>query len=274
MLLGHLGRRGGDDDVGAASAGELVDLLHDVHLGAVDGPVRAGHLRRHRQPLGVDVDEVDLPGLVHAAGDTDVHAPDRSGPEDDDDVARLDPEQLLGVDGAGERLGRGGLVEADVVRDPVEPVDLEHLAGDDHVLGEAALVLVAHRGLVLTHRHPALATLVALAARYGGDDLDAVADLPVGAVQAGDVGADLDDLAGDLMPDGARRAEVLVPVVEDLDVGAAGGAVPHADLHLVRAAGRLRVVLEAHVLGRVEAQGLHRYSQRSAGVTSDAVTPS
>src|SRR5690606_33805066 len=227
-----------DDDIGAASAGELHDALDDVHLGAVDRLVGLGDRGGHGEALGVDVDEEDLPGAVGAPGDADVHAADGARTEDDDDVTLLDPEQLLGVDRAGEGLRGGGLVEADVVGDAVEPVDLEDLARDDHVLGEAALVLVAHRGLVLAHGHPALAALVALAARDGGDDLDAVAHLPVGAVQARDVGADLDDLPGDLVADGPRRAEVLVAVVEDLDVGAARGGVADPDLHLVRAGGR------------------------------------
>ena len=116
---------------------------------------------------------------MDAAGDPDVHAADRAGAEDDDGVALLDAEQLLGVDRARERLGGRGLVVADVVGDAVEPVDLEHLARDDHVLGEAAVVLVADRGLVLADRHPALAALVALPARHGRDHLRPVADLPV-----------------------------------------------------------------------------------------------
>ena len=211
----------------------------------------------HLQPLGVDVDQVDRAGLVDAAGDPDVHAADRAGAEDDDGVAGLDAEQLLGVDRAGERLGGGGLVVPDVVGDPVEPVDLEHLARHDHVLGEAAVVLVADRGLVLADRHPALLALVALAARDRRDHLGAVADLPAAAVRRVDVGADLDHLAGDLVADGPRRSEVLVAVVEDLHVGAAGRAVAHPQLDLVGAAGGLRHLLEPDVLGGVEAQGLH-----------------
>jgi hypothetical protein len=186
-----------------------------------------------------------------------VHAPDRAGAEDDDGVAGLDAEQLLGVDRARERLGRRGLVVAHVVRDPVEAVDLEHLLRHDHVLGEAAVVLVADGGLVLAHRHPALVALVAVAARHRGDHLRPVADRPAGAVRRVDVRADLDHLAGDLVADGARGSEVLVAVVEDLHVGAAGRAVAHPQLDLVGAAGGLRHVLQADVLGGVEAQGLH-----------------
>ena len=92
----------------------------------------------------------------------------------------------------------------------------------------------------------------------GGDHLGAVADLPAAAVRRVDVGADLDHLsAGDLVTDGARGSEVLVAVVEDLHVGAAGRAVADAELDLVRAALGLGDLLEPHVLRCVETQCLH-----------------
>ena len=241
-----------------AAAGQLHDPLDDVDLGAVDHLVGLHGVRAHLQPLGVHVDQEDLADLVHAAGDPDVHAADRAGTEDDEGVALLDAQQLLGVDRAGEGLGGRRLVVADVVRDPVQAVDLEHLLRHDHVLGEAAVVLVADRGLVRADGHPALAALVALPARHRGDDLHPVPRCPAAAVGAVDVGPDLDDLAGDLVADRPRRGEVLVPVVEDLDVGAAGGAVLHLELDLVRPAGGLGDVLEADVLRGVEPQCLHR----------------
>ena len=158
---------------------------------------------------------------MHAAGDPDVHAADRPGAEHHDGVALLDAEQFLGVYRAGERFGRRGLVIADVIGNPVEAINSEHLGRHDHVLGEPAVVLVSHRGLVVAHRHPALAAFVAFAARHRRDDLHAVPHLPFRAEGCVDPGADLDDLTGDLVTDGARRRQVLVAVVEDLDVGAA-----------------------------------------------------
>ena len=190
---------------------------------------------------------------MDAAGDADVHAPDRAGPEDDREVALLDAELLLGVDRAGERLQRRGLIEADVVGDVVEAVDLEHLLGHDHVLGEAAVVLVADGRLVLADLHPALLALVALATRHGRDALDAVGNLEA----ALRVGPDLDDLAGDLVAHGGGAGDVDVAVLLDLHVGAAGRAGLDLDLHLTRAALRLGDVLAADVFGGVEPEGQH-----------------
>jgi hypothetical protein len=192
-------------------------------------------------------------GLVHAPGDADVHAPDRAGAEDDDEVALLDAELLLGVDGAGEGLGSTGLVVADAVGNPVQPVDLEDLLGHDHVLREPTVVLIADRGLVLADLHPPLAALVALAARHGRDALHPVAHLE----PAGRVGTDLDDLTGDLVAHRRRAGDVDVAVVLDLDVRAAGGAGLDLDLHLTGAAVGLRDLFQPNVFGGVKSQGQH-----------------
>lgn len=103
-----------------------------------------------------------------------------------------------------------------------------------------------------------------VAARDRRDHLDPVTHRPVTAVGRVDVRTDLDDLTGDLMTDGARRRQVLVPVVEDLDVGTAGGAVAHPQFDLVWAALRLRDVFEPDILGGVETQGFHGRSFRSS----------
>ena len=92
---------------------------------------------------------------------------------------------------------------------------------------------------------------------------------PGRAVGRVDVRADLDHLAGDLVADGARGSQVLVAVVEDLDVGAAGGAVAHPQLDLVGRTGRLVHLLEPDVLGGVEAQCLHPWCL-SVGFVWDA----
>jgi hypothetical protein len=82
---------------------------------------------------------------------------------------------------------------------------------------------------------------------------------PRARFDASDGAARLDDLAGDLVAHDPRRVDVLVAVVEDLDVGAAGGAVAHPELDLVRPALGLGGVLDADVLRRVEAHDLHQW---------------
>ena len=77
------------------------------------------------------------------------------------------------------------------------------------------------------------------------------------AVRRVDVGADLDDLAGDLVADGARGSQGLVAVVEDLHVRAAGRAVADPQLDLAGPARGLGDVFEADIFGGVEPQGLH-----------------
>jgi hypothetical protein len=164
---------------------------------------------------------------------------------------------------------RGGrLVEADVVRNAVQPVDLEHLLGDDHELGEAAVVLVADGCLVLADLHPALPAFVALPAGNRGDALDAVADLE----PALRLGADLDDLTGDLVTHRRDPGDVDVAVVADLDVRAAGRAVADPDLDLAGTAVRLGNILESHISGGVEPEGLHAMRSFAARY-EDVVSP-
>lgn len=94
---------------------------------------------------------------------------------------------------------------------------------------------------------------MALAARDSGNRLDSIADLPVASY----LGADLDDLSGNFMAHGRDSGDVLVAIVEDLDVGATGGAVANLDLDLVGLAFRFGDVFETNILGCVEPQCLH-----------------
>ena len=190
---------------------------------------------------------------MHATRDTGVHAPDRAGAKDDEEVTFFDAELFLGVDGAGERFGGASLVEIDVVGDAIEAVYLEYLRRDDHIFRKTTVVLITDAGLVLADLHPPFAALVALPARDSGDRLDPIADLPV----ASHLGADFDDLASNFVAHCRDSGDVLVAVVKDLDVGATGGAVANLDLDLVGLAFRFGDVFETNVLGCVEPQCLH-----------------
>src|SRR5829696_1658476 len=178
-----------------------------------------------------------------------------------------DAGQLLSVQDAGERLGHRRLGEADAVGDPVEATDREHLRRHRHVRGEPALVLVAHRLLVGADRRPAPAALPAGPVRDGGDDLDPVAGRPTGHS-----GADLVDLAGDLVAEHPGRAQVGVPVAEDLDVGAAGRAVPDPEPDLPGPGDRLRHLLHPEVAGGVEAGRSHSSSSSGRGRSSSTTS--
>ena len=204
-------------------------------LAARDRGVGVHDGRGHVEALAVQLDE-EHPRRAARPSQPDVQAADRPGADDHDVVARADAGELLGIDGAGERLGDRCLVEADAVRDPVEAVDPQDLVGDDEVLREAALVLVADRGLVRADRHPATEAVGTGPIGNRRDDLDAIADGPGPAVRRrAHVGPDLDDLAGDLVPHDPRRVDVLMAGAVDLDVRAAGRAVANPDLDLGRA---------------------------------------
>ena len=72
-----------------------------------------------------------------------------------------------------------------------------------------------------------------------------------------DAVADLDHLAGDLVPHHPRRHDVLVAEPGDLHVGAAGRAVADPDLDVAGTRRRLGCVLDADVSRRVEPRDLH-----------------
>jgi hypothetical protein len=240
-----------DDDVDAPTVRELADLVDRVDLAAIDRRVGVHGVSRHRQAPAVEIDQEDLPGSA-GARQPDVEAADRPCPDHDHDVAVADPGELLTVDDAGERLRHRRFREADALRYPVEPVDRQHRAGHDHVLGEAAVVLVADRRLVRAHRHAAPTALLTRPVGHRRDHLHPIAGRP-----AVDVLPDLDDLTGDLVSHDPRWGHVRVPVVEDLDVRAAGGAVPHADLDLVGGRRGFLGLLEADVLRCVKACNSH-----------------
>jgi hypothetical protein len=197
----------------------------------------------------VEVGE-EHPAGAAGAGQADVQAADRAGTDHHHVVADPDPGEFLAVEHAGQRLGDGGLGEAQAVGHPVEAVDGEHLGGHDEVLGESAVVVVADRGLVGADGHPAAHAVRAGAARDRGDHLDPVTRPPF-------VHCGLGDQARDLVAHHARRDDVVVAVLEDLDVGATGRAVPDADLDLSRPRRGLGDVLEPQIAGRVEAGHFH-----------------
>ena len=119
----------------------------------------------------------------------------------------------------------------------------EHvLGGNDDVLGERARPGDADAGVVVAElAAPALA-VAAMAARDVALAGDSLTDL-----EADDVGAELLDLAHELVTDhhrhGNRRLRPRIPV-EDVQVGAADRRLAHPDQHVAVAGRRLGHVLE------------------------------
>ena len=228
-------------------------------LERVDDVVGLDGVGRHRQPLGVDVDQDDRARLVHAARDPDVHAADRAGAEDDDDVALLDAELLLGVDRAGERLGGGGLVEADVVRDPVQAVDLQHLLAARSCTRRSRR-RTGSRPRSGSGRRPSSPCGTRSSRRTARPRSPARGRRPAKPPSASaPTSTTSPAISWPIMRGGVMFD---VAVVEDLHVGAAGRAVADPDLDLVRAAAAAR--------GRPRAA--RRRGRRSA-VPSWFVTP-
>ena len=112
-----------------AAAGQLEHRLDRIGLAAADRRIGRDDGGGHVESLAVQLDEEHARGPARAepAG----RAGSRSGPAPMTTTSSpgADPDQLLGVDRAGERLGDGGLVEPDAVGDPVEAVDRQHLRG-------------------------------------------------------------------------------------------------------------------------------------------------
>ena len=114
--------------------------------------------------------------------------------------------EVLAVDDAGKGFGERSLGEADALGDPGQPVDGEDLAGNDHVLGEPAGELVAHRELVGADGLVAGEAVGAGSVGNGGDDL-----YPVTGRPPRHSCPDLGDLTGDLVPHYLGRRHVRVP---------------------------------------------------------------
>lgn len=251
-LDGGLGAAGVDDDVGAAGQAGGVAQGRGVLLGGealgevgVGGGEAGGEVE-----LGLDdVDADDLGGAV-GAGDGGAEEADGAGAHDDDAVAGLDVGLLGDVDGDGEGLDHGALLERDVVGELVAEVgrgapQAGKGAVDRGRGGEAHL-----RAEVVV----AGAAVVAAAAGVSGLEGDAVTGLKVV-----DVGADLDDGAGGLVAEDHGLAQdkgadgAVEPVV---DVGAADAGVVHGDEDIVGGLeGGLGDLGVADILGLVEEEG-------------------
>ncbi len=182
-----------------------------------------------------------------------MQAADRARAYDHYVVTGLDAGELLAVDHAGERLGDGGLREADTGRDAIDAASREDSGRDAQVPGERAVVVVAEGFPVTAHAVVTLTTVAAPAAADRGRYLNPVARSPLVRVLAG-----LGDFPGDLMSQNARRLEAVAAVRDDLQVGAAQRAGPDPDRDLAASRHRLWRVLEPQVAGAIKAGDSHQ----------------
>jgi hypothetical protein len=127
-----------------------------------------------------------------------VEQPDRPGPEDQHDVADVDPELVDADVAARQRLGQGELLGREAVGCPHQLAGAHATLGDEHEVGERAVEVVAdHPGVAAQVRQAGLA-VPADAAGEGRADPAELADL-VALDAALDAVAELDDRAGDLV---------------------------------------------------------------------------
>jgi hypothetical protein len=157
----------------------------------------------------------DHPGCAPRAGQPGVQAAGRPVADDQHLIAAGHAAQLLRVQDAGQRLGQRRFGEPGAVRDPVQPTHGDDLGRDQHELGKAAVMLVAHVLPAGAHRRVASLPLPAGPARDCGDYLNTVPGGP-----ACDLSASADHLTGDLVAKHPWRAEPVVPVPDCLQVGA------------------------------------------------------
>ena len=162
----------------------------------------------------VDVGDHDQPRTA-GSRQANVETTDRSRAEHDDDIALTDLRELLSVQDASERLREARLLERVVLGDAVDPVDVEHLAGHPHELGEASVVLVADGLELLADGVLTASAEVADTAGDRRDDLHPIPDRPVLHARA-----HLRDLSGHLVTEDSRQRDVVVPEAEDLRVRA------------------------------------------------------
>ena len=198
--------------------------------------------------------ELEAPGLgleemydlcALGEGERRVGRADRAGADDDDRLTGPDAEILVAADCVRERIGegRGGRVEAlghaiDVLQGHVRNRDeLGVGAGivESHEAGFRAEVLVA------ASAHPADAAV------ESRDHVHEVAgrgvELTVG------LGADLQDLARDLVPQDPPGPDAPIAVVERANVGSADPARDDPEQGAVGRAGGVRRLLERHLPG-------------------------
>src|SRR5581483_3893414 len=164
---------------------------------------------------------------------------DRPQPEDERGLACPRSRPADAMDGDGERLDRRAVLERELCRQRMD-VDADRRFRDPHALREGALDAEADAALVhvLAEMAEPLAAAATLAARLDGDAGDAVADR-----DPAHLAADLDHLAGELVPEDLARLDQRALEI-CMQVGAADPACPDLENEVGSACNRLGCVLD------------------------------
>lgn len=248
--MGGPGGVGGDDDVSAAAVGLFHHNVHAAFLGGAHIAVSA-HALGQLQALLV---QVHHDNLAHAQviQHGDHHAAHGARADDDGHVVHLGLDALHAVEDAAQRLSQGGQGIGHMVGHHMDGAVGNHEAGEHAVLGEAAGDGVAHAVQVTAIGAQADLAHIALAAGGVSAHSHSLADL-----ELGDLGANLHDLAADLVTHDLGRSDHAMTMVIDAQVAAADGAGADADLNTVFGKLRNGYVLNLDILNSFVNRSTH-----------------
>ncbi len=176
-------------------------------------------------------------------------------------VALFGPAQLERVDAACQRLGQGGVLERNALRDlgerPAVPCEFIYF----YVFSKAAWKLITHREIDRAVVDRFAMKLVATPARKIAADRHAVT-----GGEPAHVLTHIDDLSRRLVPHDGRWRNARAAVVEDAQIGAAYRAGRDLDEDVVRADLRIGYVLDGELSDGLEYGGLHRSRNTSTWI--------
>jgi len=182
-------------------------------------------------------------------GEADEHEADGPLSDDDDTVAGADMGFLEALEDAGEGFDEGGVEIAEMGGDLVH-VALYDAGGDADIFSVGAVI----EEEVLAEVFEAAAAIEAVEAGGGVGGDDALAD-----VEAFDVFADGDDVAGEFVAEEGRRDDHfgVITAAKDLDVGATGKGGADADKDIAFLDFGNGDLFHAHLFAPVEHSSLH-----------------
>ena len=223
-----------------------LDSRNRVLLTDIDrlvGPQALGDVEPMRIPVGDD----DRSRATPAYGEQR-QQPDRSGPDDHDDVRRIDRGDAHRMHGHGQRFHERPLLVPQVVRQRHE-----QRLGDHDPFRIGAVEMHPHSAPL--EAQVRLAVEAAIARSAGQDRAQ---DNAVAGPGGRDARPELDDIAGCLVTHDDSDASPARGSAEPVDIGTADPRCADLDDRLAGAGMRVRPIFERHRAGSAEDEGLHR----------------